>query len=118
MRDLGEIPMHEMTLRWGRLKSAFSANISLWYPSEKFSESDGTIAYEIPVSSPIGLGLSSIIIIIIKPRLTGHMSVTKEDESQARLCPTDREGQDRCFRMYREASGRWLSLLRHVDHLI
>ena len=28
-----------------------------------------------------------IIIIIIKPRLTRHMSVTKEDESQARLPP-------------------------------
>jgi len=26
-----------------------------------------------------------IIIIIIKPRLTRHMSVTKEDESQARF---------------------------------
>ena len=26
-----------------------------------------------------------IIIIIIKPRLTRHMSVTKEDESQARV---------------------------------
>jgi len=28
--------------------------------------------------------LAIIIIIIIKPRLTRHMSVTKEDESQAR----------------------------------
>ena len=31
------------------------------------------------------VNLSVIIIIIIKPRLTRHMSVTKEDESQARL---------------------------------
>jgi len=32
----------------------------------------------------IDVGVIIIIIIIIKPRLTRHMSVTKEDESQER----------------------------------